>query len=85
MDIIKEYCSAVSMYVIRINTYGHNLKFFQDIFAEVCRDFPGLCASDVEIVQYTGGRYAGTSGITFRAKGIVPAAYSRISELEYRH
>lgn len=69
------------MVVLRTDSYGNSLAFFDYLFAEAKKDFPNLERENVQVTHYAGTRFARTFGIEFKATNI-PSGYDRIRELE---
>lgn len=82
MKIIKEYCPASNVAVLRFNSYGSRLSYFMTLFHEAQKDFPTLDYGSVRVIQFGGERYKRTFGIEFAVDGC-PDDYEEISQLEY--
>jgi hypothetical protein len=82
MKIIKEFCKAADVCVIRTDSYAHNLEHILNLCSEASRDFPELEPDMIQVVQYGGDRYARTFGIEFHPGKQPPASYTEIDKLE---
>lgn len=84
MNIIREYCEASNICVLRTDTYASSSAYISKLVNEAIQDYPLLRKIDVRIVVYGGDRRKGQMGIEFTPYGELPVSddYVRIPELE---
>jgi hypothetical protein len=85
MNFIKEVHEETRLTAIRTDTYSHSLEYFQELFREAQKDFPGLSAKECEVVVYSGDRIKFVGGIEFTAPATlaIPVSYRRVAQFEH--
>ncbi len=82
MKFIRE-CTSTGTCVIRSEHYSCTIAYFNQLFAEAQKDFPGIKPEDVEVKHFAGAVYARTFGIEFQQpKDKIPTTYCHIKQLE---
>lgn len=74
-------------FIIKSDTYAHDLKYLLALFDEACKDFPNLNFQDISVKVYNDDCWGKQTGIEFRQPiGVeIPSIYIELGKLPYTY
>lgn len=74
-------------FIIKSNTYAHDLQYLLALFEEACKDFPQLVPQDISVKVYNDDSWGKQTGIEFEQPlgTEIPSSYFELSKLPYTY